>query len=174
MPLFVNLLVSGLDYNSLERKRINDSSFLTSSLVEEVVKYNQSEDYIKSSDTYLVDFLSVSNVYDSILEKLKEEFEENNISSSVYKTSFDVISLLPESILLKLEKENIYSTNYGTIVLDWEDLLSNDEFSLEVGNDCLGYFSEFEGKDTVNVEEVKFSSEEVNLLHKKIEDFYKR
>ena len=174
MPLFTNLLVSGLDHGALERKRINDSNFLTSSIVQEVIEYDQSEDYINYSNTYLVDFISISRVYDSISERLKDEFEKNNISSGVYKTSFDLISLLPESILLKLELENIYPTNYGTIVLDWEDLVSNDEFSLEIGKDCLGYFSEFEGKDTVNVEEVKFSPEEVNILHNKIEHFYKR
>jgi hypothetical protein len=172
--LLTNLLISGFDYNSVERERVINSNFLTSNLVEEVVYYKENESSFERQNTYLFDFNSISSVYQTISLKLKEEFEKNNISSDVYKTSYDLISLLPESILFKLKEDDLYPTNYGTLVLDWEDEKSNDEFSLEVGNNCFGYFSEFDGKDTINVEEVAFSTEEVNELHKKIEEFYQR
>ena len=142
--LLTNLLISGFDYNSVERERVINSNFLTSNLVEEVVYYEENESSFESKNTYLFDFNSISSVYQTISLKLKEEFEKNNISSDVYKTSYDLISLLPESVLFKLNEENLYPTNYGTLVLDWEDEKSNDEFSLEVGNNCFGYFSEFD------------------------------
>jgi hypothetical protein len=172
--LLTNLLLSGLDYNAVDRGRIINSNFLKPNLVEELVNYEENDSFLETNNTYLFNFNSISGVYQTISLKLKEEFEKNNISSDVYKTSYDLISLLPESILFKLEVDNVYPTNYGTVVLDWEDDKSNDEFSLEIGNDCFGYFSEFDGKDTINVEEVPFSSEEVNELHKKIEEFYQR
>ncbi len=172
--LLTNLLLSGLDYNAVERGRIINSNFLMPNLVEEVVSYEDSDSFLETNNTYLFHFDSISSVYQTISSKLKEEFEKSNISSDVYKTSFDLISLLPESILFKLAEDNVYPTNYGTIVLDWEDNESNDEFSLEIGKDCFGYFSEFDGKDTINVEEVAFSSKEVSELHKKIEEFYQR
>lgn len=172
--LLTNLLISGLDFNTVERKRIMNSNFLTSSQVEEVIYYEDNESYLENQNTFLIDFNSVSNVYQTLSLKLKEEFEKKSISSDVYKTSYDLISLLPESVLFKLNEDNLYPTNYGTVVFDWEDEKSNDEFSLEVGNNCFGYFSEFDGKDTINVEEVAFTPEEVNELHKKIEEFYQR
>lgn len=172
--LLTNLLISGLDFNTVERKRIINSNFLTSNQVEEVVYYEDNESYLENQNTYLIDFNSISSVYQTLSLKLKEEFEKHTISSDVYKTAYDLISLLPETVLLKLNENNLYPTNYGTIVLDWEDEKSNDEFSLEVGNNCFGYFSEFEGKDTINVEEVTFTPEEVNKLHKGIEEFYQR
>ena len=65
-------------------------------------------------------------------------------------------------------------TDYGTIIFDWEDPNSSDEFSLEVGNNCFGYFSELEGKDVVNVQEVKSIPKEINRLSVKIQEFYAR
>lgn len=172
--LLTNLLLSGLDFNTIKRKRIINSNFLTSNQVEEVIYYEDYESNLENQNTFLIDFNSVSNVYQNLSLKLKEEFEKHSISSNVYKTSYDLICLLPESVLFKLNEDNLYPTNYGTIVFDWEDENSDDEFSLEVGNNCFGYFSELDGKDIINVEEVAFTPEEVNELHKKIEEFYQR
>ena len=172
--LLTDLLVAGIDYNAVERDKISNSSFLKPNLIEEVVGYEENDSFLDIDNTYLFDFNSISNIYETFTLKLKEEFEKNNISSNVYITSYDLISLLPESILFKLEVDNLYPTNYGTIVLDWEDDKSNDEFSLEIGNSCFGYFSEFDGEDRVIIEEVSFSPQEVSKLYKKIEEFYQR
>lgn len=172
--LLTNLLLGGLDYNIAEKGRIINSNFLIPNLIEEIVTHEESDSFIETKNIYLFEFKGIRDVYQNISTILKEEFENGSISSDVYKTSFDLVSLLPESVLIKLEEENIYPTNYGTIVFDWEDSNSNDEFSLEIGNSCFGYFSEFNGKDTINVEEVEFHSQEVNILHERIEKFYQR
>lgn len=172
--LLTNLLLSGLDYNTAEKNRIINSNFLKPNLIEEIVTYEETDNFTETKNTYLFDFKGIKDVYQKISSILKDEFEKGSISSNVYKTSFDLVSLLPESVLIKLEDENVYPTNYGTIVFDWEDNNSNDEFSLEIGNSCFGYFSEFNGKDTINVEEVEFDYQEVNMLHKRIEEFYQR
>lgn len=172
--LLANLILGGLDYNAVDRDRISNSNFLKPSLVEEVINYEESESLLETKSTYLFEFKGISSVYRTISLKLKEEFEKGSISSDVYKTSYNLISYLPESILFKLESDNVYPTNYGTVVLDWQDDKSLDEFSLEIGNSCFGYFSELDGKDVINVEEVSFSFEEVNELHNRIEEFYQR
>lgn len=170
--LVTSLLLSGLDYNAVGRSQTIKSNFSNPYLVEEVVSYKGIDDFLEAKNSYLLDFNSISDIYQTISLKLKDEFEKNSISADVYKTSYDLISLLPESILFRLREDNVYPTNYGTVVLDWEDDNSNDEFSLEIGNSCFGYFSERDGKDMINVEEVDFNSQEVSNLHKRIEEFY--
>lgn len=127
-----------------------------------------------ASTFYLLETSAQNDIYRSITIKLNSQFENKEISSNVYKTSFDVIQSLPESIIRKINLEDIYSTEYGTIVLDWQSFKknSNDEFSLEIGNNCMGYFYENDGEDMLNIQEVKTTDEEINILHKNIEAFF--
>mgnify|MGYP003591351189 CR=1 FL=1 len=173
-----SFLLSGLDYQADKREKLKNRNFLIPSFSAEVLvsesEFEIDENIAEYSNCFLFDYIGISSIYKSVISKLKNEYEKNSISSNVYKTSYDLINLLPESVLYKLNLDNVYASKYGTLILDWEDNDSSDEFSLEIGNDCFGYFSEFKGKDSVNVEEVKYSIENVDSLHKDMEDFFNR
>ena len=175
MSLISTLFVtSGFDYNIDNRNRISTSSLLTSPIMEEVREFQINETVLNTQSAFLLDYISSSNIYSLIANILKDSFDSHKIRSNVYKTAFDIVNRLPESVLSKIDTEDIYPTNYGTIVLDWNYNNSDDEFSLEIGDSCFGYFSEYDGSDIVRVDEVEFSTQNISQLHSDIEEFYKR
>ena len=176
MPILENLLLSGFDYSVTEKKRILPTNLLGKNRIENVRDFDENKNQFNffADDVLLIDFSDNESIYSKVEKKLKISFDDNLISANVYKTSFNLINEIPESVLFLLDFDNIYPTKYGTLVLDWGIENSTDEFSLEIGNECFGYFYELNGKDIANVQEVKFNYKEVNNLYTKIEDFYKK
>lgn len=174
-----SLFLSSFDFTAVEKKRIRSNSLLNPPYFNSVVitepEKNKWEEELSSElpNIYLSNYESLS-VYKPITNQLKNEFEKKHISQNVYKTSFNIINSLSESVLFKLSLDNIYPSKYGTLILDWEDENSNDEFSLEIGNNCFGYFSELNGKDTFNIDEAEYNKENINLLQKRIQEFFNR
>lgn len=174
-----SLFLSSFDYTAVEKNRIRSNSLLNPPYFNSVTitepEKNKREDLSSELyNIYLSKYEGLSSIYKPITDQLENEFEKKNISQNVYKTSFDIINSLSESILFKLSLDNIYPSKYGTLILDWEDENSNDEFSLEIGNNCFGYFSELNGKDTFNIDEAEYNQENINLLQKRIQEFFNR
>jgi len=94
--------------------------------------------------------------------------DEVNVSAEVLNQSIKVLESLYPSFYEKLSDNDIYPSNYGTIIFDWEK--SADEiFSLEIGKNSLGYFIEKNEVDEKQVESLsldnnKFESSMKNLL----------
>ncbi|MFC2110546.1 hypothetical protein ACFLSU_08270 [Bacteroidota bacterium] len=167
------LVCSSIDYTSYEKSINEHNPQLTSPSYTEYVDY---EDYDVDSDelnnTYLVSQFGSFDVLNNLTKLIINLSEDNELSSRVCSTAVNVLEKLPESILVKISNNNIYSTDYGTVVVDWSLENSSDEFSLEIGNNCMGYFYELNGKDVVNVQEVEDSISQINKLHKELENFF--
>lgn len=177
MEILSSFLLSGLDYSIQRRRELEThSSLLVQDLGIHAVTRVDNDQFEKSFIYLVEDISSVSEAVKNINSLINGEFDRKNITARVFKTADNIISRLPESILLKISNDNIYSTDYGTLIIDWESTedFSDDEFSLEIGNECIGYFSEHEGEDIVRVEEATYGLAEVALLSKHIEEFYSK
>jgi hypothetical protein len=62
------------------------------------------------------------------------------------------VDQLYPSLFDKLIVDNVYSSSYGTLIIDW-DKNDNDVFFLEIGSETLGYFIEIDGVDQKQIEE---------------------
>lgn len=96
---------------------------------------------------------------------------DNCISDDVLKNCFLFIDNIYPSILSEIDIKNIYKTDYGTVVFDWEKDKDN-VFSIEIGAHKIGYFIEINGRDEKQVDEVdllnsriEIYSELSNFLH---------
>ena len=85
------------------------------------------------------------------------------ISSKVLINSHNFLNILSPSLLEELDLNNVYSTPYGTLVLDWEKD-SDNVFSLELGADKIGYFMEVDGIDEKKVDNVYLEDNKKELL----------
>lgn len=143
--------------------------FLTQRNDFEFVVLNETIDDIK--DIY---FLK-SNL-DNYLNKLKSSlfvFSETNpswdvkISHDVLNQSIKILENLYPSFYEILDESNIYPTNYGTIIFDWEK--STDElFSLEIGKDSFGYFIEKKNIDEKQIDSLSLADDEFENSMKKL------
>jgi len=108
----------------------------------------------KSNIDYLKDkldfFLSCSEV-------------DLKISPQVYNNAILVLDNLYPSIYNSINVDDIYTSNYGTVILDWEKD-NNDIFSLEIGSEKLGYFIEINNVDVKQVEEIEVRNSLKDLL----------
>lgn len=104
------------------------------------------------------------------LEIYKKKIQELSMDRPLKKgLSFGVIDqclfLIDELNPLSLKEidlENIYPTELGTVIFDWEKDRDN-VFSLEIGLKSIGYFIEVEGKDVKQVDDVVLK-DHINIL----------
>lgn len=87
----------------------------------------------------------------------------NTISSEIIDNTLKLIELLPPSILYYLKAENIYPSDFGTIIMDWEFDKEN-LFSLEIAKKSIGYFVELNGKNHKQVDRISFTDENINTI----------
>lgn len=109
-----------------------------------------------------------------ITKEIKGCFLRKEISENVYKNSLLVYNNLFKKD--KLKDEDVYTTEYGTLCLDWirKDHCDNEnDFSLEIGKKTMGYFSEVNEKTIDYVEEVEINEKSINKLDKNLKKFYK-
>lgn len=108
-----------------------------------------------------------------LIEQLKDWFaypnDENRISANVLTLAYAFIETLYPSMIEQLELEDVYTTDYGTIIFDWEKNEDNI-FSLEVGATQIGYFIEVDGVDIKQVDATDFMESKETLL-KDLNDF---
>jgi hypothetical protein len=78
--------------------------------------------------------------------------DESSISSEVLNNVFFFLDKLEMNILDAIEVENVYTSPYGTLIIDWEKDIDN-VFSLEFGAKEIGYFIEIDGRDIKQVDE---------------------
>lgn len=118
-----------------------------------------------------------NNSFDSKVELIKAEIidyfssndEEIKISNRVYNNAIDIIDQLYPSLWDKINFDNIYASNYGTIIFDWEKE-NGDVFSLEVGSEKIGYFIEIDGNDIKQVDELQVN--ESDKIITDLQNFY--
>ena len=123
-------------------------------------------------DCYILNSLRTKN--DLLIEELGVYFEnideDLNIGNEVYVNSSRVLDCLYPSLSQELEFNNLYPTNYGTVVMDWEKE-SGDVFSLEVGAKSLGYFIEKNGRDIKQVDDMNFHDNTLEEVFNDLETF---
>lgn len=73
---------------------------------------------------------------------------------------FNVCNNLIDSNKVNLDLYNIYPSQHGTIIVDFE--IGDNIFSLEIGKEDIGYFVEIDGKtfkvvDIISIREKDFS-----------------
>jgi hypothetical protein len=159
-------LVSGL---SLDMKR---NSYLANFEVNEAIicpifsnPYNYN----------ITDFLV--NKCDFIKRNISNYLQEENIQTDVQINTYRVIENLSEFFIDNVDLNSIYTSKYGTVLIDFEK--NNNIFSIEIGVKSIGYFSEIDTK-TIDFCEETFIDNENNLssslskLNKSFLEFYNK
>lgn len=141
-------------------------SFLNRSNIEMECVYLE-EEVVDLKHTYHLTGITGNEKSDFLKRHILDFF--NSVDSSI-KISADVLSQcysfidnLYPSLLEQLEIDNVYSTPYGTVVLDWEKDVDN-AFSLEIGAKELGYFIEVNGTDDKQVDSLILDESKTELL----------
>ena len=132
----------------------------------ECISYSEKD--IDLKDTFLL----FNRNFNSNLELLKKQLDlfltssddDLIISSKVYNSSYFIIDNLYPSIYNEININEIYTSNYGTVIMDWEKE-NGDVFSLEIGSEKLGYFIEVGSVDVKQVEEIDINNSLKDLLN---------
>ncbi len=116
------------------------------------------EPEVDIKESYFLKY-NLYNFFDKIKYSLLGFLETNTkwdvkINSDVFNQSIKILENLYPSIYENLEEDNIYPSNYGTIIFDWKKS-ENELFSLEIGKDYFGYFIE---KNEIDVKQIEFLS----------------
>lgn len=80
-----------------------------------------------------------------IIKVLDKYYIKGLINKTVKDGSLFVVNKIPDNLLSYLNFEDICSTDYGTIIIDWESEDDSTFLSLEIGENEIGYFSEING-----------------------------
>lgn len=151
------------------------TSFVT--LNPEIEKFQYVNNYKYIEPTYserIFDLKSVYLVCNDVKSKndfLKDKIDffhkskelDLKISSRVLINSHNLLDILSPLLLEELDLNNVYTTSYGTLVLDWEKD-ENNVFSLELGADRIGYFIEVDGIDEKKVDNIYLEDNKKELL----------
>ncbi|MBK0382043.1 hypothetical protein I5M32_03645 [Pedobacter sp. SD-b] len=123
------------------------------------------EVHLEPLNNYFADFISIGN-FNKVEKKFFQLLNLNEISSEVYNNSYSLLTEFPEFILEEIDVENIYTSKYGTLLLDFE-YDNKNIFSLEIGKDSIGYFSEINSKTDVFCESLKTIDNQGNTINAK-------
>lgn len=142
-------------YNFINRREVVDQIHAPDESIFDLkgtyfLNYASSSDQVDLLKTYIIDLFQSPN-------------EDLKISQEVLIQSIRVVEQLYPSVLEHLDKENIYRTPYGTLVLDWEKDEDN-VFSLEIGSSKIGYFVEEDGTDVIQVDSEDFENYKFHLF----------
>ncbi|BBI90465.1 hypothetical protein HYO65_gp073 [Tenacibaculum phage PTm1] len=100
---------------------------------------------------------------------LKTNDSDLKIGAEVYNNSYFIFEQLYPSILEHLSIEDVYTSSYGTLIVDWEKE-NNDIFSLEIGSKHLGYFIDVNGNYQKQVDKIEIE-ESVSHILKDLSNF---
>lgn len=111
--------------------------------------------------------INVSNKTSVIAENIRRNFYSNNngekLSDEVRIQALNVLDMLYPNMLVELDEDDIYITDYGTLIFDWEKDIDN-VFSLELGAEHIGYFIEVDGIDEKQVDVINLEDAKESLL----------
>jgi hypothetical protein len=127
-----------------ERKSIMESSEISK---EQQYVIKDSFFDLKRTYCYVNNKETKVNMLRGFLQNLVEQpnQEEVPLNLKVVNNTTDFIDTLSTLIVEEIDMNNIYSTGYSTIVIDFER--EDSLFSLELGVEQLGYFLENNGVD---------------------------
>lgn len=127
-----------------------------------------------NEQNYFDGFSRIDNV-NKVKNQLFNLLNQSRISYSVYNNASNLLVNLPELVMEKIDIDNVFESNYGTLMVDFE-LKNNDLFSLEIGKKSIGYFSEVNDVTYSYCDELETVSEDgrvvsPNKLSKDLLDF---
>ena len=76
----------------------------------------------------------------NLLKSLTKYLDEENIQVEVQINTIKVIENLSELFIANIDLDFVYTSNYGTVLIDFEK--GKSIFSIEIGAKSIGYFSE--------------------------------
>lgn len=133
---------------------------------EEQAKYD-----VASLSDYALPVKSASEIYIlGILDKIKSfEFLDENWDGfgavaperGVVNNTIAFISALPQTITSRIKMENLVPTPYGTLVIDMA--IKDELISIEVGENKIGFFSEFEDGADIKLKEKLFNQDNLPI-----------
>lgn len=130
--------------------------FSLSQVVENQIE--ECQDLLGPECAQFQDYYLMYNQQDSIIKKIMNNLQSENIAEDVQFNVNKIIEKLPEIFIDNiLSKENMYSSSYGTFIIDFEE--NGNVFSLEVGTNSIGYFSEIDSKTKNFCEEISIDAE---------------
>lgn len=154
----ISLLIagSGLNISAIDRKRVEENNFSSFDFAPISLFEYQVDSPIIMSEKDLFYSYSV-DLSKRFVHEIHTKFKRNLISVNVAKKAIEVISSLSPSNLAFLDLSNIYITDNKTVVMDFF-YNEMDYFSLEIGKEDVGFFSEKDGEiidycESVNLEE---------------------
>lgn len=163
MELFSNL---SLNYNPDNHKMKYEEN-------EVVNQESFSEDVnmpLKTFELISKEDLDESELYKNKIQDLStDQALDKKLSFEVIDQCLFLIDKLNPLSLRKIYYEDIYSTECGTVIFDWEKN-SDNVFSLEIGSKAIGYFIEVEGKDIKQVDSV-ILNKHIDILIKDLNNF---
>ena len=103
----------------------------------------------RMQNCYLIDLFQEWNFSKKIMSYLQSE----NLSAEIQVNVNNILEKLPNIFIENVRsKDNIYSSSYGTVLIDFEE--DGKIFSLEVGTKSIGYFSEIDSTTNDFCEEI--------------------
>jgi hypothetical protein len=96
-------------------------------------------------EEYFLFVQDVPSKRDVLITWIVQSIDELGINLPAFVQSLEVINHLRDSQLEDLSIEDIYASSYKTLIFEWKR--GADVFSLEIGDDTIGYFAEKDGKD---------------------------
>lgn len=115
-----------------------------------------------NEQNYFDGFSKIDNV-NKVKNQLFSLLNQSRISYSVYNNASNLLVNLPELVLEKIDIDNVFESNYGTLMVDFE-LKNNDLFSLEIGKKSIGYFSEVDDVTYSYCDELETVSEDGRVV----------
>lgn len=76
---------------------------------------------------------------------MEEKLKKMNVKAKTIQNAIIVLSEIEN--IININTEDIYSTNYGTIIVNFN--IKDYSIEIEIGNSELGYFIEKDNKDIV-------------------------
>lgn len=101
-----------------------------------------------------------------------EELDLEISNRKVKKNAIEIIRNLPALFIMNFDITNLYKSSYGTAILEYE--INNSNFTIDIGENSFGYFSEVNGEFLTINEEVTINdinSENDIVLGKLNQDF---
>lgn len=141
-------------------------AFLTA---ESPINYEIVENFYKEQQYFFGDTLKSENL--NFYENLVKSLIDENISSSVFNNTLKIYNSLSTTIANNISLEDIYNSNNGTVIMDFE-LDFNNVFSLEIGNKEIGYFSEINSERGVFCQNSLIDESTIKNLNRELESFY--
>jgi hypothetical protein len=92
---------------------------------------NRSETIFEKLENNIRNLRTVNYSIDSDIRKY--------ISPETISNALNLLNYMPSSVIYSLNVENVYLSDYGTIILEWDNE-QKEVFSIDIGKNKIGYF----------------------------------